>query len=805
MLKNYITIGLRSLIRQKGFSFINIAGLAIGIAACMIILLYIQYELSFEKMFTDADRIYRVLTIDKALGTNNQRVGITMPPVGAAAESSIPEVESALRVSGGGRALLIYGDKPGIYAEKLRNADANFFEFFDFKLLKGDPKTALKEPFSVVLTQSLAKSIFGDDEPFMNTLRSGSGKTLKVTGVMEDLPKNTHFDFDAVGSILTSVAIAKENQPPNATRPIWIENWQNVSMPTYVRLAEGVKIDSLDAKFTEMIRKNGVQENFVITLQPLLDAHLKSTDVIFDDINNKGDMNNVYTFAVIALLILIIASVNYMNLSTARSAQRAREVGIRKVVGSGRGQLVGQFLGESILITLIALIIAIPIVIETLPWLNSLSNSDIRFNPFSNPILTVFMAGILILVGLMAGLYPALILTSFEPVIVLKGSFKSGKKGAVLRKALVVFQYSLSIGLICMAILVQKQIYFIQHKDLGYDREQVVIFDMLDRVMVQNIVTLKDELAKFSGFSSVALGDNVPGRTFGRTRVRPEGTSEKDIWIWSYMGATPEFLPTLGMEIEKGRNFNKEITSDTSGVVMINRTAAEKIGWKDPLNKRIYFGMEDSVGVEVIGVVKDFHFIEMQQMIEPVVIYHLTDQQAGLITARIEKGRVPEAMKYAEEKWRKVYPSHPFKFSFMDDEFDALYRRDINSGRIINLFSGLAILIACLGLFGLASYSTTQRTKEIGIRKAVGASAMKITVMLALDFLKWVALANLFAWPLAYYIMGKWLESYAYRTDINLLIFITAAGASLTIALLTVIFQSVKASLANPIKSLRYE
>jgi len=805
MIKNYLIIGLRNIFRQKAYSLINIAGLAIGVTACMLILLYIQYETSFETIFSQAQRTYRVLTIDKALGTNNQRVGITMPPVGPNAPAAIPEVESTLRISSANRTLLIYGDKPGIYAEKMCNTDTNFFDFFDFKLLKGDPQTALSEPYTIILTESLAKAIFGDDEPMGNVLRTASGKTLKVTGIMTDLPKNTHLDFDALGSLLTAAANARENRPPNSTRPIWLENWNMVAMPTYARLHSNVNLDSMDAKFTDFIRKNGVAENFVITLQPLLDVHLKSTDVIFDDIKNKGDINNVYTFAVIALLILVIASVNYMNLSTARSAQRAREVGIRKVAGSSKTQLIGKFLGESLLLTLIALIIALPLAAETLPWLNSLNNSDITFDLLHNSLLVIFSLGMLLIVGLLAGLYPALVLTSFKPVIVLKGSFRSGKKGAVLRKALVVFQYTLSIALISMAILVQKQMYYIHHKDLGYDREQVLILDMLDPAMGANITTLKNELSKHSAFTTVGLSGDVPGRTFGRTRVRPEGASEKDIWIWSYLGVTPETFPTLGMEIVQGRNFSREIASDTSDAVIVNQTAVAKVGWKNPLDMRVYFGPQDSVGVKVIGVVKDFHFISLQQVIEPVLILQQPDEQMGLVAARIEKGRIPEAMKYAEQKWREIFPSHPFKYSFLDDEFDHLYRRDINSGKIIYLFSGLAIFIACLGLFGLASHSITQRTKEIGVRKVLGASAAKIVGLLVLDFIKWVVLANIFAWPLAYFAMKKWLQNYAYATDIGIEIFIISALMAITIAVLTVSLQSVKAALSDPAKSLRCE
>ncbi len=805
MINNYFKIAFRNLIRNKGFSFINIAGLAIGMAACLLILLFIQKELSFERMHADNDRIYRVLTIDKALGTNNQRVGITMPALGPALPGAFPEVEDALRLTGGGRTLLTYGDRPGIYAEQLRSADAKFFEFFDFSLLQGDPTTALAEPFTIVLTKKLANQLFGEENAMGKTLKTGSGNDLKVTGVLKDLPDNTHLEFDALGSISTLASLARANQPEGSTRPIWLEAWRMIAMPTYARLSDGVSLQGLDQRMTQLCRDNGVGENFDITLQPLQNVHLKSTDIIFDPVANKGDMNNVYIFAAIAFLILLIAAVNYMNLSTARSTQRAKEVGLRKVVGSLRSQLMWQFLGESLLVTFIALLIALPLAWGALPWLNNLGDTSLSLNLGQNVLLMGFIIFLLVIVGILAGLYPALVLANYKPVTVLKGSFMSGKKGTALRKTLVIFQFSLSIGLICMTSIIQKQMYFIQHKDLGYEREQVLLFDMFDRSMGENLETFRVELASHSSFVSVAASGNVPGRTFGRTRVRPEGASDEDIWIWSQISISPETIPTLGMEIAQGRNFSREMATDSSGAVLVNETAVKQLGWENPIDMRLYFGQQDSVGVRVVGVVRDFHFLGMHQNIEPVVIFPLTGFPGNVLTARIQPGQIPEAMKFAEQKWYEVFPNHPFNYSFMDDEFDALYRRDINTSKIVNVFSGLAIFIACLGLFGLASHSTTQRTKEIGVRKVIGASIVTIVRLLALDFVRLVALSNLFAWPIAWYLASHWLKGFAYRTDIDVWMFVMAGAIGLIIALLTVSFQTIKAAMANPVDALRYE
>ncbi|MCB9088268.1 MAG: ABC transporter permease [Calditrichae bacterium] len=805
MLKNYFKIFLRNINRFKLYSIINIVGLAVGMTACILILLFIQAEVSYENMHTRAEQIYRVLTIDKALGTNNQRVGITMPALGPALPENFETVEAALRITGGGRTLLRYQDQPAIYAEQMRSADANFFDFFDYPLLQGDPATALQEPCSLVLTESLARQLFGDDPPMGQTLRTGSGTELKVTGILQDLPANTHLEFDALGSIATVASQARANQPPGSTQPIWVEMWQLIAMPTYVRFAEGASIEGIAEKFTQLTRDNGVSENFEITLQPLRDVHLKSTDIIFDQVNNKGDLNSVYIFAAIALLILVIAAVNYMNLSTARSTERAKEVGLRKVVGSRRAQLIGQFLGESLLITLLALLLALPLTWLALPFLNNLAGSALVFDPVGNVPLLLFLVSMLVLVGVLAGLYPAFVLAGFTPVTVLKGSFKTGKKGTALRIGLVVFQFALSIALIGVTLIIQQQLNYVQHKDLGYHKEQVLIFDMFDQNMGQNLETFRTELLQHSAFADAATASNVPGRTFGRTRVRPEGVSDEDIWIWSVFSVSPEALPALGMEMALGRNFSREMATDTSGAVLVNETAMRQLGWDDPLNKRLYFGQQDSVGTGIIGVVKDFHFAGMHQNIEPVVIFPLNSSPGNLLAARIQPGRIPEAMEIAQAAWRDVYPDYPFNYSFLDEEFADLYRRDLNTGKIVNIFSALAILIACLGLFGLASHSITQRFKEIGVRKVMGASAGSIVRLLVLDFVRWVALANLFAWPLIWFGASKWLESFAYRIDIAPLPFLIASLAALAVAIITVISQSWRAALINPARALRYE
>ncbi len=806
MLRNHLRVFVRHFNRHKLYTFINITGLAVGMAACIVILLFIRSELSHETMHRDADRTYRVLTIDKALGTHHQRVGISMPALGPALPDAFAEVESSLRLTFGGQTMLRYENRPSVYAEQMRSADPNFFEFFDYKLLRGDPRTALVEPYSVVLTESLARAVFGDGtDPMGKVMASGNGYDLTVTGILQDLPANTHLDFDALGTTATVAAQSAANQPPGSSQPSFLETWQAIAMPTYVKFVQGASAAGFDERFTKLARENGVGENFDVTLQALPDVHLRSADIIFDPASNKGDIKNVYIFAAIAVLILLIAVVNYVNLATARSTDRAREVGMRKVLGSDRSQLILQFLSESVLTTFVALVCAVLLALGAVLWLGNLSGVNFFFDVRTGLLVAGFLLGLLLIVGILAGLYPAFALASFKPISVLKGAFRSTKQGRSLRVGLVVVQFALSIALIASTGIVQKQLHYINTLDVGYQREQVVLFDMVDQSMAQSLDVFRDNLVQHSSFVSAAPSSNVPGRTFGRTRVRPEGVSDENIWIWSQFAVSPGTLPTLGMEMAQGRNFSRERGTDSTGVVLINETAARELGWNEPLHRRLFFGPQDSVGTEVIGVVKDFNFANIHQNIEPVVIFPLNTSPGQLLAARIQPGRVSEALAHAEARWRDVYPDYPFTYTFLDAEFDDLYVSDRTTGQIVNVFSGLAILIACLGLFGLASHATTQRTKEIGVRKVLGASSPGIIRMLVTDFTRWVALANLIAWPLAWYASSRWLDGFAYRIDVDPLILLLATIVALIVSVLTVLGQSWRAAAMNPARALRYE
>ena len=805
MFSNHVKVFWRNIRRQPVYAFINIFGLAAGMAACMLILLFLGRELSFEDMHADSDRIVRVLTIDSALGTNNQRVGITQPAVGANIADAMSEVDAALRLTFPNQVLLRRGADTPIYAENLRNADPNFFDFFDFPLVAGDPATALQEPYTLILTESLAQSIFKGDNPMGEVLTDGNGVDYTVTGILQDLPENTHLILDAIGSLETVRAQALANQPPGSNNPAWVDSWNMVAMPTYAKLSAGASLEGIDERATQFVRDNGVPENFALTFQPLPDVHLGSTDVIFDPVQNKGDRSTVIVFAAIAMLILLIAIVNYLNLSTARSTDRAREVGMRKVAGSTKSQLVNQFLSESVFTAFTGLVLAFGLANAALPFLNDITGATLSMGGANLPLILLLSAVMVIVVGVLAGLYPAFALSSFKPIAVLKGRFKTSQSGQRLRIGLVVFQFALSIALIGATGMVQKQLKYIQERDMGYDREQVILFDMTDQSMSQNQQLFREELESHSAFAAISQTGGVPGRTFGRTGLLPEGAADDDIWIWSVMQAAPETFPTFGIEIAQGRNFDASRPADAQGVVLINETAVQQLGWDEPLQRRIYQGPQDSVGSQVIGVIKDFNFAGIHQNIEPLIVMPMANNPGPTVVARVQQGRISDALEAAEEVWTSVYPDYPFEYSFLDEEFQQIYQRDQTTGQVVNIFATLAILIACLGLFGLASYSTSQRIKEIGVRKVLGASAPSVVKLLVFDFAKWVLVANLFAWPLAWYVSSQWLKGFAYRVDVDPVLLIVASIVALAISVLTVLSQTLSAARMNPAKALRYE
>ena len=795
MFKNYLKIAFRNLVKNKATSFINITGLAVGMACCLMIFLYVNHEFSYDGFHEDGDRIFRVLTIDEALGVTSNMVGITLPPLGPAMQDAFPEVEESTRILGNGRTLLTYGEK-NIYTQDVIYAEPSIFTLFDYELKTGDPETALSRPYTAVFTESLAKNVFGDEDAVGKSfvMDNDNDNPIEIVGIAADTPPNSHFRYDMM------VSLYPAEQDSNVAQ--FLASWGTIAMRTYVKLDNAASEENVETKMETLIREREVSNNFKVTLQPLKDVHLGSKNILFDGYNaDKTDISYLYSLLAVAAFVILIAGFNFMNLSTARSTSRAKEVGMRKVVGALRPQLIAQYLGETVLLCFLSLVLSLALVEIFAPMLGLPITGSYTLHLFSDPVVAASILVITLLIGLLAGGYPAIILSAFRPVMVLKGSFRTSKSGIWLRRVLVVMQFTASIGMIIATLLVYQQLNFMRHKNIGFDREQVVAINLGDPEVRQTSEALVNELNQNPAIVSTAQSTTLPARGFGRTGIQPEGASEEDVWIVSIMAFNDEFIPAMGMEMAAGRNFSRDHPSDRSESILINEAAAAAMGWDNPIGKTISQGGNP---LNVVGVVKDFHFANMRHKIEPLIMRYNPDP-LGTLTIRIQPEDISGTLAFIESTWQKINPSHPFEYSFVDEEFEQLYRSDQGFAQLVINFTVLAILIACLGLFGLATFSAEQRTKEVGIRKALGATIPGIVVLLSKEFIKLVSLAFLIASPLAYFLMEGWLADFAYRIDIGWQIFLFAGILALAIALISVSFNAIKAALANPVKTLRYE
>jgi len=813
MLKSYFKIAVRNLLRHKSYSLINIVGLAIGMACCILILLYVQNELSYDRHHEKADRIYRVAS-DHKFGGNHFQMAVSPAPMAEALVRDFPEVESAARFRGYGSFLIKKVGEQNFKEERVIFADNAIFDIFTIPLLAGDAKAALTAPNTVVISQSTAKKYFSEDDPVGQSLLFDNTAVYKITGVFADMPDNGHFHFDFIAALISR---------DESRNGLWVSN----NFRTYLLLKAGGQPAALEAKFPEMIRKyagpqvqeflgasfeamvqQGNQMRFY--LQPLRDIHLHSDlNVEFEP---NGNIKYVYIFSAIAFFILLIACINFMNLATARSANRAKEVGIRKVVGSYRRQLVGQFLAESIFLSVIAVMLALVVVELILPAFNNLAEKSLQTFYFGNWPLLATLIGITLLVGVVAGSYPAFVLSSFKPVSVLKGAKSAGARSSRLRSVLVVFQFAASVILIVGTLIIKNQLHYIQNKNLGFNKEQVIVLhdayalgeklDAFKNEVMRNPSTIS---ATVSGYLPVSSNRNDTG-------FWPEGQRAGDnpvsmqIWNVDY-----GYVETMGMEIVAGRNFSETFGADSSAVIL-NERAAKMFGFGDPLGQKIYtWAFTPGQGIDrdrtiphtVIGVVKDFHFASLKSNIGALGLR--LGRSRGFISFRFKVQEVAALIAFLENKWKEFAPDQPFAYSFLDERFSNMYRAEQKVGDVFSVFAGLAIFTACLGLFGLASFMTEQRTKEIGVRKVLGASVSQIVILLSKDFTRLVLLAIAIAAPVAYFAMNRWLQDFAYRIQIGVETFLLAGGMALLIALLTVSTQAIKAALANPVEALRYE
>jgi len=801
MFKNYMKTAFRNIRRHKGYAFINIAGLAVGMACCILIMLFVFDELSYDKFHENHNRIYRVTRKwFNEDGVVNLHLGHVAPPVAPLLENDFPEIENAVRILRQGR-LLVGRDSEFFEEPRFFFAERDVFEVFSFSFAAGNPETALQEPFTIVISREMAAKYFGDENPVGKPLQIQVGPQkadMMVTGVMENIPHSSHFHADFFGSFKTFEAVVGDEE---------MQRWASNNYATYLLMPENYDINRLESQLDPFIDRHmseGMSEKTKLELQRLTDIHLHSH--LDSEIEANSDITYVYVFSVIAFFVLLIACVNFMNLATARSAGRAKEVGMRKVVGALRTQLIRQFLSESTLTAVVSFLLALGLVFMALPKFSQFIGKDLSFNLIENSQILLLLLLLAVIVGFLAGLYPAFFLSGFKPVSVLRDKIGSWKKGLSFRSVLVVFQFSISIILIICVSVVTRQLDYMRTRSLGFDEEQVVVLPSSES-MLQNPDDFKNRLLQNPGILSVSAASRIPsGRLLDSSgaRVLSGETSQPITFRIAMLMVDYDYIPTFKMEMAAGRNFSRQMGTDPEQAFILNETAARRIGWESPeqaIGKGFGYGRRKG---QIIGVVRDFHFESLHQEISPLVLF-LSESHLGQIAVRISPQNIPRTMGFLKKNWAEMRPNYPFSYYFVDENFDQLYRSEENLQKIFSYFTLLAVFIGCLGLFGLASYSAERRTKEIGIRKVLGASSSALAFLLSREFTKWVLLANVIAWPAAYWIMSRWLQNFAYRTGISIGIFFLAGIAALLIALLTVSYQAVKASLADPVKALKYE
>ncbi|MGB3861791.1 MAG: ABC transporter permease [Candidatus Aminicenantaceae bacterium] len=799
MIKNYLKSTLRSIKRHKGYAFINIAGLTIGMACCILILMYITTELRYDRYHENADRIFR-LGLDANMGGTTVVTPISNVPSAPTLIQGYPEVLDAVRIRTVSKRAMQYEDKI-FFENSILYVDSSVFQVFTFPMIKGDPNTALKPAYSIVLTEETARRYFGNENPMGKILKYNNQYDFTVTGVIENVPHNSHFTFDMLCSYETLYDLDRKA----------MEEWFNFRDYTYLLLSEGIDYKELEQKFPalidkymgDMLKALGGEIDFF--LQPLKSIHLHSN--MENEIRPNSSITYIYIFAAIGLFILCIACINFMNLATARSSTRAKEVGMRKVVGAKRKELIWQFLGESLIYSIFSLMIAILFVWLALPFVESLSGREMSLNLATMPWLVPSFVGLVILVGLVAGSYPALFLASFRPAQVLKGNLKAGSAHSRLRGFLVVAQFIISISLIIGTGIILSQLKFMKNKNLGFEKENVIVVEVRERSMQQSLDSIKAEIQKISGVLSISSSSLVPGQEPSVQPFIPEGYTEKQAQLMESFSVDHDFFPTLGMEIVKGRNFSPEYGTDSSTAAIINETAAKRYNWEDPVGKTIRVP-SDEVGkwqtYTVVGVVRDFHRTSLHSVIAPQLIGN-DPSYFDTLAIRIHPENADTTLSLLREKWKEVDPIRPFEFLYLDAMIDRLYGAEERLSDIFSSFSVFAIFIACLGLFGMASFAAEQRTKEIGIRKVLGASVTGVVVLLSKDFLKLIVAANIIAWPLAYFGMNKWMQNFAYKSGIGFWVFLYTGILAVGIALATVSYQSIKAALLNPVDAIKYE
>jgi len=798
MLKNYFKIAFRNLLRQKTYSFINIFGFAIGLAVCLIISFYVIDDLTYDSFHEKPEDVYHMLTLDNSEADGALSYSITSGPLMAGLVDNIPEISAATRLTGFGRVNVgqVLENPEEQIEDQLRTlaiaADADFFKVFSFRILAGEKENPLENMSGVYLTPEIAEAVFPGEDPVGKPILAGRMENAFVAGIVEAPPVNSHIQFGMI------IALNIERNP------VWWDSWENLSLTGYFRIHPESDPVQVKQKLISYARDGGFAEVFEPDMQPLKDVHLGSSHLRYDFMNvGKNDRLKVYTLAIIAIFVLIIASINFINLSSARATRRAREVGLRKVIGGNRIQLFWQFLGESVIITFIAMILALAIFEIAIPQLNNFLQKNLNLHLIENYKFTLFIVATSIVVGILSGIYPALILSGFNPLSVIQGSFKSSRKGVLLRRVLVVGQFAVSIALIIAVFIVLDQINYLNSIDLGYNRENIAVLPNFDN---EQTLVMKDKIENLTSVESVGTISNMPGGTLVRLEVVPEGHNVDKGMMFDRLLIDNDLIETLQIKLREGRDFSADFPSDVENAALINEAAMKTLGWDDPIGKKIVMidENEDHLERTIIGVIKDVNLTTVKREVNPMILVH-SDQFVPRLLIKLK----PENQEFALQELNRIFlesfPEANLNILFFDDFFNFQFQQDRAFAVNIAVFSVLAILIACLGLFGLASFTTQQRQREVAVRKVLGSSVKAIVFLLTKEFTKWVLLANLIAWPLAYYGMSKWLENFVYRTTFNPLIFVAAGFIALIISILTISFQTFKAANINPANALQYE
>lgn len=802
MLRTFLLVAIRNFRKNKLTTVINTTGLVLGFSTFVLLSLSVYNDLSYDRWHEKSDRTFRFTTIDEALGVTSNEVAISNPRMPLAAKEEIPEVEWSSRVLYAGQQRMEKGDI-GYYSDHALYVENDFFEIFDLPIQnRQETLVQFAQPHKLILTESFAEKVFGRNQEKLGQILDINDQNWEVVGLMDDLQQNSHLEYDVLMSLVPAQADSSLAQ--------YIDGWGGLGMIGYATLVAGAQEKVVEEKMAEIALANDVNDFWIPQLQPLEDIHLQSSGILFDYYHqNKGDKVYVYALSGVAIFILLIAAFNFVNLTTAQSTTRAKEIGIRKVVGSSRSLLISQHMTESIFMAFMSMVISLFMVYVAVEEGGLNMNFELIPLVSNNPMLIPFFLVLALTVGALAGLYPALVLSSIKSVNILRGKFQTSSNGIWLRKVLVVLQFVAAIGMICTTLIVSRQIYFLKNKSLGFDKERVITINVNDGGLTEGMPSFQDQLEQNPNILGTSFSSNMPGRTFGRGGVNIEGGNADEPWIVSVMSMDQNYLKTMDIKLAAGRNYDESFGADQQESIIINQAMMESLGWDEAVGKKLVFGSGDnSTTRTVIGVIEDFHFSNMRHKIEPLMIYYNPDPNSSF-NIKVSPENIGLTVQYLESKWGETFPNYPFNYQFFDQEFNQIFASDEFFAGLVSAFTWLSIILSCLGLFGLSFFMVEQRKKEIGVRKVLGSTIQQIVTLLMKEFVLLIVLANIITWPIAYWFTNRWISDFQYRIDLlsigNLSIYVFAGVGALVIAMIAVSYKSINAALSNPVKSLRDE